>query len=600
MRSDQLSVALHIMNRQWKNQCPWMCPLLVGLVAAGLGAKQSTCRAADRSSAPAATRGIEREDDPAPVLAHYRAAWAVIVGINYGDLSGAAAAEIPRLGTAENDAQAIYDALTKNYGFRPERVRLLLGKAATRQAIENCFGDSFLGDKKQVKPDDCVLFYFAGHGNRREKTAAAEQFVGLLYPANVCVLPGKGADTITCLRIDDLLRYFQDYCAARHKLVLLDSCHSGEVFNFKVGRGAGVNRGFKPQLLYQPTFQAIAAARASQVAANAQQGGKHSPFTSILLEALEKSPFSRAPCTDGRRRIFTASELFAYVPQRMAEMEGANQDPQGGWLSGEGDFYFFPTGITASAGGGDGTAEIAMANGPAESRAVSVPASPLASLPADQGKTPLPPTLVVGMLAALLAACGGVLWFRQGHRLRSLAFYLAGATRAPSAVRAPANPAAPDGSGLPMIFLRVVGTPYAYQAAVEAQTITVGRQRRKPGQAAGEGNDLVIRVPDADEQSLHISRRHLEIQRIEDQWYVVDRSRVGTQLDGKALVTDQPAPLRSGSQLVLAGVIALEFLVQVESMAIARQPCVNLAPSAMRGMPIVMEASVGDMITVEP
>src|SRR5208283_298760 len=126
------------------------------------------------------------------------------------------------------------------------------------------------------------------------------------------------------------------------------------------------------------------------------------------------------------------------------------------------------------------------------------------------------------------------------------------------------------------------------------------RQRRKPGLAAGEGNDLVIRVPDSDDQSLHISRRHLEIQRTADQWYVVDRSRVGTQLDGKALVKDQPAPLRCGSQLVLAGVITLEFLVQLESMAIARQPCVNLAPSALRGMPIVMEASVGDMITVEP
>ena len=114
----------------------------------------------------------------------------------------------------------MYEVLTKDYGFRPERVRLLLGKAATRQAIENCFGNSFLGDNQQVKPDDCVLLYFAGHGNRREKSAASEQFVGLIYPANVRVLPGKGADTITCLRLDDLLRYLQDYCAARHKLVV--------------------------------------------------------------------------------------------------------------------------------------------------------------------------------------------------------------------------------------------------------------------------------------------------------------------------------------------------------------------------------------------
>ena len=119
-----------------------------------------------------------------------------------------------------------------------------------------------------------------------------------------------------------------------------------------------MNRGFKPQLLLHPTFQAIAAARASQVAADAQRGGKHSPFTSILLEALEKSPFS------SERRVFTASELFAYVPHRMAEMEGANQDPQGGWLSGEGDFHFFPTGVAAVTVDGDVTSEIALAAGP--------------------------------------------------------------------------------------------------------------------------------------------------------------------------------------------------------------------------------------------
>ncbi len=515
----------------------------------------------------------------------------MIVGINYRDLGGAAAGEIPPLGTAENDAQAMYDVLTKDYGFQPERVRLLLGKAATRQAVENCFGNSFLGDNQQVKPDDCVLFYFAGHGNRREKTAAAEQFVGLLYPADVRVLPGKGADTITCLRIDDLVRYLQDYCAARHKLVLLDSCHSGEVFNFKVSRGTGVNRGFRPQLFARPTFQAIAAARASQVAADGQRGGKHSPFTSILLEALEKSPFS------SERRIFTASELFAYVPHRMAEMEGANQDPQGGWLSGEGDFYFFPTGVAASAAGGDGTAEIALADGPARSQEVSLPAGPLA----DQSQQrPWLLSLVIGMLVAVLAACGGVFWLQQGNRLRALAFHLAGTTTSPSTKRVPVGSALPDGSSPPTVFLRVVGTPYAYQAPVTAQTVTVGRQRRKPGAAAGEGNDLVIRVPDADDQSLHISRRHLEIQRTGNQWRVVDCSRVGTQLDGVTLVKDQPVPLRSGSQLVLAGVITLEFLVQVESMAIDRQPLVNLAPNAARGMPIVMEASVGDMITVEP
>ena len=219
----------------------------------------------------------------------------------------------------------------------------------------------------------------------------------------------------------------------------------------------------------------------------------------------------------------------------------------------------------------------------------------------------MPRNAVIGVLIAFLAGCGGLLWLWQRQRFRSLALNPArtpiaalAAPVAPVSASIPANSAIPGGPGTPTIFLRVVGTPYAYQAPVAAQTVTVGRQRRKPGLAAGGGNDLVIRVPDSDDQSLQISRRHLEIQRIGSECFVVDRSRAGTQLDGKALVKDQLTPLPSGSQLVLAGVIALEFLVQIDSLAIDVQPLVNLPPSALRGMPIVMEASVGDMITVEP
>ena len=174
-----------------------------------------------------------------------------------------------------------------------------------------------------------------------------------------------------------------------------------------------------------------------------------------------------------------------------------------------------------------------------------------------------------------------MLWQRQRQRFGSIALHAAGAMAVSAGVSpvgsaGAANSAAPTEPSGPSIFLRVVGTPYAYQAPAAAQMVTVGRQRRNSGLPADEGNDLVIRVPDSDDQSLHISRRHLEIQRIGDECFVVDRSRAGTQLDGKALVKDQPAPLRCGSQIVLAGVITLEFLVQVDSLAINAQPLVNL------------------------
>ena len=111
-------MVLKIMNRPAKNQRLWMHPLLAGLIAVGLCAKASACSAADGSAAPAnaASRGKTK---PRRSWTTIGAAWAVIVGINYRDLGGAAAAEIPPLGTAENDAQAIYDMLTKTTVFSP-------------------------------------------------------------------------------------------------------------------------------------------------------------------------------------------------------------------------------------------------------------------------------------------------------------------------------------------------------------------------------------------------------------------------------------------------------------------------------------------------
>lgn len=202
-------------------------------------------------------RGIRRAPvtDIAP---KYRKTWAVIVGINYRSLTGAAKAEVPTLATAEDDARSVHDILISNYDYKPENVRLLTGAEATRENIRKAFGDSFLGNSEQVNTADSVLFFFAGHGNRREAQDKHEHYVGLLYPNDVQFVPSRGVDTISCLRIDELLGYLRDYCPARHKLVVLDSCHSGEIF--KTHRSAGVNRGFSSDLFQQPAFQAIAAA----------------------------------------------------------------------------------------------------------------------------------------------------------------------------------------------------------------------------------------------------------------------------------------------------------------------------------------------------
>ncbi len=341
-------------------------------------------------------------------LPQYRKAWAVIVGINYDHLANSESAEIDSLDTAENDAKAVFDRLTNNYGFEPDNVRLILGKDASRERIRGCFGEAFLGDRESVNSDDCVLFFFAGHGNRRETVVGRENYVGLLYPSDIRVLPGKGIDTTSCLPIDDLLRLLQNLCPARHKLVVLDSCHSGEVFNFRKTRNSGVNRGFRWSLFRQPALQAIAAARASQVASDQSADSEHSPFTQAFLAILDHGPsFSGRP-------FFTASEMFGDVRIRMSKMAGVNQDPQGNWIDGEGDFYFFPKGLTADDFGAS---------------LVSIPAEEPSSKkdPAENASEEDQPRVSTTMIVSTTSVIGFcaigfvVLWIRRTNRTKTSA-----------------------------------------------------------------------------------------------------------------------------------------------------------------------------------
>jgi serine/threonine protein kinase len=150
-------------------------------------------------------------------------------------------------------------------------------------------------------------------------------------------------------------------------------------------------------------------------------------------------------------------------------------------------------------------------------------------------------------------------------------------------------------TGGPGLLLRVVGTPFAYRPLPNQTIISVGRQRRRPGDPDDVGNDMVLRVPGDDHSSTRISRRHLEIQRREDGYVVIDTSKAGTQLNGMPLPRGTPTPLASGDRLMVAGVAELEVVLETSS-ATARlaRPDVRLREGGF-----VLEATLGDMITEE-
>jgi serine/threonine protein kinase len=144
------------------------------------------------------------------------------------------------------------------------------------------------------------------------------------------------------------------------------------------------------------------------------------------------------------------------------------------------------------------------------------------------------------------------------------------------------------------ITLRIEGTPFAYRPLPHQTIVSVGRQRRKLGEPDDTGNDVVLRVPGHDDLSTRISRRHLEIHRSGDQFFVTDRSKVGTHLNNVRLPRDVPTPLQSGDRLRVADVLILEVILHSVPTVRLGKPQVNLTSAAGQ---VIFEATLGDMVT---
>lgn len=148
-----------------------------------------------------------------------------------------------------------------------------------------------------------------------------------------------------------------------------------------------------------------------------------------------------------------------------------------------------------------------------------------------------------------------------------------------------------------LLYLRVLGTPYAYQAPYGLENISIGRQRRKSGTSIDVGNDVVIRVPGADRKSLRISRRHLEIKRIDTEYFVIDKSGGHTKLNGKFLKENDPFRLQTGDRLLIADVLTLEVIIQtkISGTKVGNLIRIDCHDTIKDGL--LIEASIGDLIT---
>lgn len=295
-------------------------------------------------SAPevSAVRGALRDPESAHGIEPYRQQWALIVGINYNQPERSAndRLTLPPLRNAENDARELYDLLLKNYGYDREHSVLLLGnedtdttRKANKSNIERELA-KFL-DPNQIHEDDSVLFFFAGHGLFAKDDGPGDR--GVLCPSDVIVSNGRAIGSQ--IRLDsDLVRRLRDSCRARHRLVILDACYSGEVFNFGARPQGSTALRDQPVYYRQPALLALASCASSQQASDGTSG--HSPFTGALLNALHQLP-ARESTADkapiGTTRLFARMRARISLPHQ--------QKPDLRCLDGDGEFYFFPTGV---------------------------------------------------------------------------------------------------------------------------------------------------------------------------------------------------------------------------------------------------------------
>lgn len=222
------------------------------------------------------------------------------------------------LGTPLADADALAELLP---GFGFESVSVLRDEQATKNAIEHLLQD-LAGDT--FSDDDNLLIYFAGHGEREE----GESY---WLPWDM-----REKDPVTWIS-GTVIKQYLERIAARHVLLVSDSCYSGGLARGKRARPDDV---LVETLLKRPSYQVITSG-GNQPVADSATGSANSLFAALLLKELEGAL--------RERRDLVADDLFAELRQRVSNLSGkSGQLPWMGRINllrdDGGEFVFRPAG----------------------------------------------------------------------------------------------------------------------------------------------------------------------------------------------------------------------------------------------------------------
>ena len=298
------------------------------------------------------TRTLTPVEDRKSVIGRQRA---VVIGINYlAAHRDTKLGKLDSLRNAENDARAVASILADAYGYRPAGrmfgqnlysskagdVRVIAGASATRQELGRVLLNPNLGfdANDPLTENDSVLVYFSGHGCLKSDGRASsglEQTRGFLLPVNAETNAQRLENRDSAIDLSAVVSNLAK-CPAKHKLLILDCCHSGAVFHLETGtaavRAAGTKIG--DDLLAKPSFHAMTATRTYQVASDGSAGDGNSPYTANLLRALTSLGLNRGTG-------FTATDMFHEMQAYFANLP-LHQSPEYRTIDGDGEFPFVP------------------------------------------------------------------------------------------------------------------------------------------------------------------------------------------------------------------------------------------------------------------
>lgn len=248
---------------------------------------------------------------------------------------------IPKLFGPVNDARAMRSLLLETYGFKPDRVQLLLDERATKDNILR----RLRAYQETTSPGDFIFVFFSGHGTsfyNKDLGEALNKDTGALIPYDFEPDPGNLDQTLAGLLVGrtDLRPVLSRLDQERRLLVVFDACFSGNAVR-AVGRQPGVPKNypldFSEDYTQETPEQAdavepypyqniiyISASDKHEIAIDLSQGGRydgkpHGALSDALLMGL-----SGAADTN-QDRILTYLELYRFAKKAAGSMA---QTPQ--------------------------------------------------------------------------------------------------------------------------------------------------------------------------------------------------------------------------------------------------------------------------------